>query len=49
MAYNSLENKSIKITPYKANYGYNYDITITKPTNIEAPMAIIMVDSFIEI
>jgi hypothetical protein len=37
------------MTPHKANYGYNYDIIITKLTDIEAPMAIIMVDSLIEI
>jgi hypothetical protein len=49
MAYNSLENESMKMILYKANYGYDYDITTIKLTNIEAPMAIIMVDSLIEI
>jgi hypothetical protein len=39
----------MKITPHKANYGYNYNIITTKPTNIEAPIATIMVDSLIEI
>jgi len=49
MAYNSSENESMKMTPHKANYGYDYDITTTKPTDTEAPMATIMVDSLTEI
>lgn len=37
------------MTPHKANYGYGYDITTTNPTDTEAPMATIMVDSLTEV
>ena len=33
----------------KANYRYDYNITTIIPTNTEAPMAIIIADSLMEI